>query len=216
MKRAVSLATLALLAACQGQGPKAEQPTSQPGGAQTGTSQPGGAQTGETQPGATAGPRGATGKAAPLSGRFDTQFAGTPAPDLPLETAAEGTTETIAAILKANPGQPVLVNLWATWCAPCLKELPTLDRLAAETRGKLVVVPISQDMEGWRRVSDTFTAAKYPNLVTRVESQMQFGFLAGASGLPLTILYGPDGREVWRYAGDRDWSSPESRAKLGV
>jgi len=65
-------------------------------------------------------------------------------------------------------------------------------------------------------VSDTFTAARYPNLSTRVESQMQFGFKAGARGLPLTILYGADGREVWRYAGDRDWSSAESRAKLGI
>jgi thiol-disulfide isomerase/thioredoxin len=191
MKRALSLATLALLAACQGQGPKAEQPGSQPA-------------------------EEAAKPTAPLHGRFDTQFAGTPAPDLPLETTAEGATETIADILKANPGKPVLVNLWATWCAPCLKELPTLDRLAAETKGKLVVVPLSQDMEGWRKVSDAFTPAKYPNLSTRVESQMQFGFKLGARGLPLTILYGADGKEVWRYAGDRDWSSPESRAKIGV
>jgi thiol-disulfide isomerase/thioredoxin len=196
MKRAVSLVTFALLAACQQQGPKAEQPTSQPGGAQ---------------------PAQATAPAPEsLHGRFDTQFAGKPAPGLPLETTPDGATETLADILKANPGKPILVNLWATWCAPCLKELPTLDRLAADTKGKLVVVPISQDMEGWRKVSEAFTPAKYPNLATRVESQMQFGFLAGARGLPLTILYDADGKEVWRYAGDRDWSSPASRAKLGV
>lgn len=201
MKRALSLATLAMLAACQGQGPKAEQQTPQPGGAQTETPQPGGEAANPT---------------APLHGRFDTRFSGNPAPDLPLETAAEGATETIADILKANPGQPVLVNLWATWCAPCLKELPTLDRLAAETKGRLVVVPISQDMEGWRKVSGTFTQAKYPNLSTRVESQMQFGFKLGARGLPLTILYDAQGKEVWRYAGDRDWAAADSRTKIGV
>jgi thiol-disulfide isomerase/thioredoxin len=196
MKRAVSLITFALLAACQQQGPKAEQPTSQPGGAQ---------------------PAQATAPAPEsLHGRFDTQFAGKPAPDLPLETTPDGKTETLADIRRANPGKPILVNLWATWCAPCLKELPTLDRLAADTKGKLVVVPISQDMEGWRKVSESFTPAKYPNLQTRVESQMQFGFQLGARGLPLTILYDAQGKEVWRYAGDREWSSPASRAKLGV
>jgi thiol-disulfide isomerase/thioredoxin len=147
---------------------------------------------------------------------FDTSFAGTPAPDLPLETGPDGATETIADIVKANPGLPVLVNLWATWCAPCLKELPTLDRLAADTKGRLVVVPVSQDMEGWRKVSEAFTAAKYPNLRTRLESQTRFGFQLKAKGLPLTILYGPDGREVWRYGGDMDWSSAQARAKLGV
>lgn len=191
MKRAVSLATLVLLAACQQQGPKAEEAAPQPAEAVNATGEP-------------------------LHGQFDTQFAGKPAPDLPLDTTPDGATETIADILKANPGKPVLVNLWATWCAPCLKELPTLDRLAAETKGKLVVVPISQDMEGWRKVSEAFTPAKYPHLATRVESQMKFGFQLGARGLPLTILYDAQGKEVWRYAGDRDWSSAESRAKIGL
>lgn len=152
----------------------------------------------------------------PATGSFDLTNAGTAAPDLALETGPDGKTETIAEILKANPGQPLLVNLWATWCAPCLKELPTLDRLAVATKGRLLVVPISQDMEGWRAVSKAFTPAKYPNLATRVESQMQFGLQLKAKGLPLTILYGPDGREVWRYAGDRDWNAPDSRAKIGV
>jgi thiol-disulfide isomerase/thioredoxin len=201
MTRAVSLATLVLLAACQQQGPKAEQPAPQPGGVQTAGTQPAQA-------------AGAAGQ--PLRSQFDTRFAGTPAPDLPLETGPDGATETIADILKANSGKPVLINLWATWCAPCLKELPTLDRLAAETNGKLVIVPISQDMEGWRKVSPAFTLAKYPNLATRLESQMQFGFKADARGLPLTILYDAQGREVWRYAGDRDWSAADSRARLGV
>lgn len=186
---AVVGALLGALAGCQQQpSPKAEQAKPQPA-----QSTPAAAQTG-----------------------FDSSFAGTPAPDLALETGPDGATETLADIRKANPGKPVLVNLWATWCAPCLKELPTLDRLAAETKDRLVVVPVSQDMEGWRKVSEAFTPAKYPNLSTRVESQMQFGFQLKARGLPLTILYDADGREVWRYAGDRDWSAPDARAKLGI
>lgn len=141
-------------------------------------------------------------------------FAGAPAPDVAIETGPDGATETIADILAANPGKPLLVNLWATWCAPCLKELPTLDRLAAETKGQLVIVPVSQDMEGWRAVTPAFTAEKYPNLQTRVESGMQFGAALKATGLPVTILYAPDGKEVWRYNGDLDWAGAEARALI--
>lgn len=190
MNRLPSLALFVLLAACQQQpSPKAEEAASQPAAAPAPEA---------SKPG------------------FDISYAGTPAPDLALETGPDGKTQTLADIRKANPGVPVLVNLWATWCAPCLKELPTLDRLAAETKGRLVVVPVSQDMEGWRKVSPAFTSAKYPNLATRLESQMQFGFQLKAKGLPLTILYDKDGKEVWRYAGDRDWSAPEAMAKLGI
>lgn len=123
---------------------------------------------------------------------------------------------TIADVLAANPGTPLLVNLWATWCAPCLKELPTLDALAAGTRGRLVVLPISQDMEGWRKVGPAFTPEKYPNLQTMLDSQTLIGAELKAQGLPLTILYGADGKEAWRYAGDRDWNSKESRTLLGI
>ncbi len=192
MKPALNLALLALLAACQQQpSPKAEAP--QPQGTEAPAAKPQTARTG-----------------------FDTSHAGQPAPDLALETGPDGRTETLADIRKANPGQKLLVNLWASWCAPCLKELPTLDALAAGTRGKLVVVPVSQDMEGWRAASKAFTPAKYPNLATRLESQMQFGFQLKAKGLPITILYDETGKEIWRYAGDRDWTSAESRAALGV
>ncbi len=199
MKAALILLPSLLIVACSsGDGPRADAPSPQA------------EDRAATTPGA------AFEGAQPVTGVFDDSRAGTPAPDIPLETGPDGATETIADILAANPGQPILVNLWATWCAPCLKELPTLDRLAADTRGRLLVVPISQDMEGWRRVSEAFTAERYPNLETRVESAMQFGFRIGATGLPVTILYGPDGRELWRYLGDRDWSDRESRAQVGA
>jgi thiol-disulfide isomerase/thioredoxin len=200
MKPALNLILLALLAACQQQpSPKAEAPQSQ----------------GADAPKLEGADAPATEAKAAKTG-FDKSHAGQPAPDLALETGPDGRTETLADIRKANPGQKQLVNLWASWCAPCLKELPTLDALAASTRGKLVVVPVSQDMEGWRAASKAFTPAKYPNLATRLESQMQFGFQLKAKGLPITILYDEAGKEIWRYAGDRDWTSAESRAALGV
>lgn len=148
------------------------------------------------------------------TGQFDTSHAGTPAPTLALETGPDGRTDTIAALLAVNPGRPLLVNLWATWCAPCIRELHTLDALAGDTG--FVVVPISQDMEGWRAVTPAWSKLGMQHLATRLESKMQFGLALKAGGLPLSILYGPDGREIWRYAGDRDWNDTESRARLGV
>jgi len=156
-------------------------------------------------------PQAAAPEAEKSHGKFDTSKAGTAAPTTPLETSPEGKTETIADIARANPGKRILVNLWATWCAPCLKELPTLNALAADTGTTLVVVPISQDMEGWQKVTPAFS---YANLSTRLESQMQFGLALEAKGLPLTILYDDQAREIWRYAGDFDWNSAEARAKI--
>lgn len=149
-------------------------------------------------------------------GTADNRYAGQPAPDIALEMDADGKTTTIADIAKANPGKKILVNLWATWCTPCLKELPTLDKLQSDTKDSLLVVPVSQDLEGWRVVSDAFTAERYPNLSTLVESKMAFGAELKASGLPLTILYDEKAQEVWRLAGDFDWASPESRAMIGL
>jgi thiol-disulfide isomerase/thioredoxin len=162
----------------------------------------------------------ASGPAAPAFGAFredrlSRAKARTAAPDMPLELGPDGGTTTVKA-LAAGAGTPVLVNLWATWCAPCLKELPTLSRLAGETGGRLKVVALSQDMEGWRAVSKTWDPARYPDVTVLVESGMRYGADVGARGLPLTILYGPDGREIWRYEGELDWSSPEARALLNL
>jgi thiol-disulfide isomerase/thioredoxin len=127
--------------------------------------------------------------------------------------APEGDAETLADIVAAHGG-PVLVNLWATWCTPCIKELPTLDRLQAEAGPALKVLPISQDMEGWRVVTAAFTPERYPHLATRLDSQMAFGAALGLRGLPVTILYDANAREVWRYHGDEDWAGAGARALI--
>jgi len=197
------LAVLAALAlgACGGPAPS--------GGAAGGQGAPGG------PPGAAAAGGAAGGSPAAVRPRAgpDRSHAGTPAPDVPLETGPDGATETVAALARAE-GRPVLVNLWATWCAPCVRELPTLDRLQAEMGRRLLVVPVSQDMEGWRAVSPAFTAERYPHLSTRVDSAMAFGSALGLRALPVTILYDANGREVWRYLGDLDWTSAEARALI--
>ena len=115
--------------------------------------------------------------------------------------------------LKAFAGKPTLVNLWASWCAPCVKELPTLDRLAQARSGKLNVVAISQDMAPHASVEAFLKAHKIANLDSYHDPKMTLSGALDAEVLPTSILYDASGREVWRYVGDQDWTSDEA-AKL--
>ncbi|MGN6847970.1 MAG: TlpA family protein disulfide reductase [Sphingomicrobium sp.] len=109
-------------------------------------------------------------------------------------------------------GKPVLVNLWASWCAPCVKELPTLDQLAR--RGNIKVLAVSQDSGPHASVVAFLQEHKITTLQAYQDSNMG---LSGALGpdavLPTSILYDANRKEVWRYVGDLDWTSPEA-AKL--
>ena len=111
-------------------------------------------------------------------------------------------------------GGPVLVNLWATWCAPCVKELPTLDALAkAQKPGGLTVVAVSQDMGPQNSVRAFLDKLEIGALGAYQDPDMKLSDAYGAQILPTTILYDAAGNEVWRYVGDLDWTGPEA-AKL--
>jgi thiol-disulfide isomerase/thioredoxin len=113
-------------------------------------------------------------------------------------------------------GVPVLVNLWATWCAPCVHELPTLDKLAASHRvdGQLGVVAVSQDEGPQASVEAFLKKLNTTDLGAYHDPKMALSAALGPDTvLPTTILYDTSGREVWRYVGDLDWTSPEA-AKL--
>lgn len=109
-------------------------------------------------------------------------------------------------------GKPLLVNLWATWCAPCVKELPTLDRLARS--GAVEVVAVSQDTAPPDSVVAFLKEHQISTLKPYQDPNMG---LSGALGpdtvLPTSILIDANGKEVWRYVGDLDWTSLEA-AKL--
>ena len=104
------------------------------------------------------------------------------------------------------------MNLWATWCAPCVKELPTLDKLASS--GAIKVLAVSQDSGPQPSVVAFLKSHRLGTLQPYQDDKMA---LSGALGpdtvLPTSILIGADGKEVWRYVGDLDWTSPEA-AKL--
>lgn len=112
-------------------------------------------------------------------------------------------------------GVPVLVNLWASWCAPCIKELPTLQKLeeAQALDGQLGVIAVSQDMAPKASV-DAFLASKQiARFAAFHDSEMALSSALGVQVMPTTVMYDAAGKEVWRYVGDLDWSGPEA-AKL--
>lgn len=115
--------------------------------------------------------------------------------------------------LGALQGRPVLLNLWATWCAPCKKELPLLDDLAEERAGELRVVTVSQDQRNLEQVSVYLAERKLANLPAWLDPESK---LLGHfnTGLPFTVLYDSSGREVWRVTGDYDWSSAEAAGAI--
>jgi|SRR6476620_3250442 len=115
--------------------------------------------------------------------------------------------------LKAFAGKPTLVNLWASWCAPCVKELPTLEKLAQAQAGKLNVVAISQDDGPHASVEAFLKTHKIVSLGSYQDPKLSLSGALGAEVLPTSVLYDANGREVWRYVGDQDWTSPEA-AKL--
>jgi thiol-disulfide isomerase/thioredoxin len=132
-------------------------------------------------------------------------FAGTAAPKAPF---AGGDGRDVH--LSDFAGRPLLVNIWATWCAPCKVEMPTLDALAALEEGKTSVIAVSQDLEGRTPVQAFFKATKIGNLEPYTDSDNQLlSAIGGNASLPTTILYNSDGIEVWRVAGSVEWDDAE-------
>jgi thiol-disulfide isomerase/thioredoxin len=111
-------------------------------------------------------------------------------------------------------GKPLLVNLWATWCVPCIKELPTLDALAAREAGKLQVVIVNEDLEGARVVAPFLQKRPLKTLKPWMDTNNALMIPLKASSLPTTVLYSADGKQVWRIARDMDWSGPEAAALI--
>ena len=115
--------------------------------------------------------------------------------------------------LGALQGKPVLLNLWATWCAPCVKEMPLLDDLASDYDGDLRVLVASQDLQGAEVVEPFFAERNFAYLEPWLDTETALSF-ALSGNLPTTVLYDTGGREIWRVTGDLDWADPEVRAAI--
>lgn len=141
-------------------------------------------------------------------GKVDRSHKGEP---LPVVSLVDNTGESLD--LASLKGKPLLINLWATWCAPCIAEMPTLDALIAREQDTgVTVLPISQDMGQADKVVEILRRRKLDNIQPWLDEQGDLGFQYGGN-LPVTVLFDSQGKEVWRYTGGNDWTSPEA-AKL--
>lgn len=104
----------------------------------------------------------------------------------------------------------VLLNVWATWCAPCRKEMPTLDRLQARLGGPdFEVVALSMDRKGLDAVKKFYAEISVTHLALNIDISAKAMFALGAVGLPMTLLIGRDGKEIGRLIGPAEWDAPD-------
>lgn len=137
---------------------------------------------------------------------IDRSKAGTALPDLAFTDAA-GKTMPLARF----KGKPLLVNLWATWCAPCVAEMPQLDRVA---KGGFTVLAVSQDTMEAGKVMAFYSGKGFAHMVPALDPDNSFAFHYGTGMLPTSVLYDANGKEIARVSGAPDWESGEGKALL--
>ncbi len=119
---------------------------------------------------------------------------------------AEGRSRTLADF----KGKVVLLNIWATWCVPCRKEMPALDRLqGAMGSPDFEVLPVSIDRGGIAKVRDFYSEIGVRHLAIYIDVSGQAPRALGAVGLPTTLVIDRAGQEVGRVIGPAEWDSSE-------
>jgi thiol-disulfide isomerase/thioredoxin len=113
-------------------------------------------------------------------------------------------------------GKVVVLNLWATWCAPCREEMPSLDRLQAGHGGEdLQVVALSLDRgDSLEKIRQFYDEVGVEHLALYRDPEAEVGRAFRAPGLPTTIVIDAAGREVGRVLGGAEWDSAEAIALL--
>ncbi len=112
-------------------------------------------------------------------------------------------------------GRGLIVNFWATWCAPCVKEMPALDRLAREAKSDgLVVLALSADREGAPVVRKFYDKNDIEHLPVVIDRMSRVARALKVAGLPTTVMFNADGREVGRVVGVAEWDAPATLAFL--
>ena len=130
-----------------------------------------------------------------------------PLPEITFNDAA-GKTLSLADF----KGRTILLNLWATWCAPCREEMPSLDRLQkALGSDKFEVVALSLDRKGAEAAKKFLDEVKASNLKLYIDSTAKQGTALRAIGMPTTILIDKEGRELGRLTGPAEWDSEDAK-----
>lgn len=141
---------------------------------------------------------------------FLREFAATPVPPLTFQDDA-GRPRSLADFR----GKLVLLNLWATWCAPCREEMPALDRLQAQLGDHdFEVLALSIDQNGTDQVRKFFAEVGINSLQIYIDPKARAGFTLGVAGIPTSLLIDGAGRVFGRHTGIAKWDSPEIVASL--
>jgi thiol-disulfide isomerase/thioredoxin len=112
-------------------------------------------------------------------------------------------------------GKVVVLNLWATWCAPCRREMPSLDRLQAELGDRgLAVIALSLDRGDVAKVREFFDELEIANLAIYRDPDARASRELDALGLPTTIVIDRAGQEVGRLLGPAEWDGADALALL--
>ncbi|MEO0693438.1 MAG: TlpA disulfide reductase family protein [Pseudomonadota bacterium] len=124
-------------------------------------------------------------------------------------TRADGTEHTLADW----QGKYVLLNFWATWCAPCRKEMPALDALQQEFGGETFeVVTLATGRNSLQGIQRFFDEEEITALPILLDPKQKVAREMAVLGLPITVILDPEGREIARMRGDADWYSDNARA----
>ena len=138
-------------------------------------------------------------------GRVDISQRGKQMPAIPFTAPGGG-----PATLTQFRGKPLMVNLWATWCAPCIAEMPTLEKIAAED-DRFRLITVSQDLEGAKVIAPFFKEKGFKALTQYADQQNVLMAELGTETLPTTIFYDAKGKELWSVYGMMDWNGAPAK-----
>ncbi|WP_394153702.1 TlpA family protein disulfide reductase [Loktanella salsilacus] len=133
----------------------------------------------------------------------------TAAPDVAF-TAQDGSQVTLANYA----GTPVVLNFWATWCAPCRKEMPHLSALQDTMGDQIKVLTVATGRNPPEAIDRFFDEIGVENLPKALDPKQEMARAFGVLGLPVTVILNAEGQEMARLQGDADWSSDSAKAIL--
>jgi thiol-disulfide isomerase/thioredoxin len=106
-------------------------------------------------------------------------------------------------------GKLVVINLWATWCEPCLREMPSLERLQSRLGERIAVLAVSEDRGGNKTVEPFIAKLGLKSVKIYIDPKSEVGHAFGARGLPTSFLIDGEGKVLGRVEGAAEWDSPK-------
>src|SRR5271156_1551550 len=125
----------------------------------------------------------------------------------PIVSLTDGSGHSVE--LAGLKGKLVVVNLWATWCEPCLREMPSLERLQSRFGERIAVLAVSEDRGGNKTVEPFIAKLGLKSVKIYIDPKSEAGHAFGARGLPTSFLIDREGKVLGRVEGAAEWDSPK-------